>query len=142
MSGKSKKITEIPVSDLVPYAGNPRENDAAVDRMVGSIEAFGFRIPILVRKKEIVGEGPDDPESGIVIEIVDGHLRLKAAEKMGMKTVPTMDASDMTEDQVQAFRIMVNQSVSWAEWNEERLKSELQSIASHLDQNDNEALAR
>ncbi len=34
---------------LVPYARNPRKNDAAVDRMVASIQEFGFKIPVLAR---------------------------------------------------------------------------------------------
>jgi hypothetical protein len=34
---------------LVEYPGNPRKNDAAVDRMCGSIREFGFKIPCLAR---------------------------------------------------------------------------------------------
>ena len=53
-----------PIDRLRPYPRNPRKNDGAVDRMCESIRVFGFKIPCLVR-----GDG----------EIVDGHLRLKAA---------------------------------------------------------------
>ncbi len=56
------------IEKLVPYARNPRKNDAAVDQMCASIREFGFKIPCLVRS-----DG----------EVVDGHLRLKAARKLG-----------------------------------------------------------
>ena len=35
------------IERFVPYARNPRKNDAAVDRMVASIRQFGFKIPCL-----------------------------------------------------------------------------------------------
>src|SRR5690349_23164292 len=56
------------IDKLVFYARNPRKNDAAVDRMCSSIREFGFKIPVLARS-----DG----------EVVDGHLRLKAARKLG-----------------------------------------------------------
>jgi DNA modification methylase len=99
-----------PISRLVPYARNPRKNDAAVDRMAASIQEFGFKIPVLARS------------SG---EVVDGHLRLKAAKKLGINEVPVILCDEWTEAQVRAFRLMVNRSVSWAEWDEELLGLEL-----------------
>jgi len=57
-----------PIDRLVLYARNPRKNDAAVDRMCSSIREFGFKIPVLARSNG---------------EVVDGHLRLKAARKLG-----------------------------------------------------------
>jgi ParB-like chromosome segregation protein Spo0J len=58
-----------PLGRLIPYARNPRKNDHAVDRMASSIQEFGFRIPILARSNG---------------EVIDGHLRLKAAQKLGI----------------------------------------------------------
>jgi hypothetical protein len=57
-----------PIDRLVFYARNPRQNDVAVDRMCSSIREFGFKIPVLARSNG---------------EVVDGHLRLKAARKLG-----------------------------------------------------------
>jgi len=99
-----------PIGGLVPYARNPRKNDAAVDRMAASIQEFGFKIPVLARS------------SG---EVVDGHLRLKAARKLGISEVPVILCDEWTEAQVKAFRLMVNRSVGWAEWDEELLGLEL-----------------
>ena len=96
-----------PIDKLVPYARNPRKNDSVVDQMVGSIREFGFKIPCLVRS-----DG----------EVVDGHLRLKAARKLNITEIPVILCDEWTPAQVKAFRLMVNRSVTWADWDEELLK--------------------
>src|SRR3954454_10551291 len=101
------------IDKLVFYARNARKNDAAVDRMCGSIREFGFKIPVLARSNG---------------EVVDGHLRLKAARKLGITEVPVILCDEWTEAQVKAFRIMVNRSVTWAAWDEELLAIELQEL--------------
>lgn len=101
------------IEKLIPYARNPRKNDSQVDRMVGVIKEFGFRLPILAKSDGL---------------IVDGHLRLKAAQKMGLKTVPVLLADDLTEAQIKAFRILVNRSANWADWDEELLRVELEEL--------------
>ena len=102
-----------PIDKLVFYARNPRKNDAAVDRMCGSIREFGFKIPVLARS-----DG----------EVVDGHLRLKAARKLGITEIPVILCDEWTPAQVKAFRLMVNRSVTWADWDEELLALELQDL--------------
>ena len=67
-----------PIDRFVFYARNPRKNDAAVDRMCASIREFGFKIPVLARSDGTV---------------VDGHLRLKAARKLGPGPAATPRAS-------------------------------------------------
>src|SRR5262245_1172430 len=90
-----------PIASLIPYPRNPRKNDAAVDRMVASIREFGFKVPVLAKSDGTV---------------IDGHLRVKGAERLGMATVPTICCDDWTDAQVRAFRLMANKSVAWAEW--------------------------
>lgn len=107
-------VEEWPVTRLRGYARNPRKNDQAVDRMVANIREFGFRIPVLARS------------SG---DVIDGHLRLKAAVAMGLSTVPVATADDMTEAQVKAFRIAVNKSAEWADWDDDLLRTELAELA-------------
>jgi len=102
-----------PIDRLIPYARNPRKNDSAVDRMCSSIREFGFKVPCLVRS------------SG---EVVDGHLRLKAARKLGLTAIPVILCDEWSEAQVKAFRLLVNRSVAWAAWDEELLALELQEI--------------
>ena len=62
------QIQNLPIDRLIFYARNPRKNDSAVDRMCSSIREFGFKVPVLARSNG---------------EVVDGHLRLKAARKLG-----------------------------------------------------------
>src|SRR5215469_5126017 len=101
------------IDRLIPYARNPRKNDAAVDRMVSSIREFGFKIPRLARSNG---------------EVVDGHLRLKAARRLEISEVPVILCDEWSAAQVKAFRLMVNRSVTWASWDEELLSLELQEL--------------
>jgi DNA modification methylase len=113
---QSPQTTEIQIwkiDRLHPYDRNPRKNDAAVDPMCASIQEYGFKIPILARS------------SG---EVVDGHLRLKAAKKLGITEVPVILCDEWTDAQVKAFRLMVNRSVNWASWDEDLLTIELQEL--------------
>lgn len=113
MTETSLKIQNIPTDKLVEYARNPRKNDAVVDKMIACIKEFGFRIPIVAKSDGTV---------------VDGHLRLKAARKIGLKEVPVVNADDLTEAQIKAFRLVANQSANWAEWDEELLKLEFKEL--------------
>lgn len=104
------QIHSWPIEEIVVYARNPRKNDAAVDRMCASIIQFGFKIPCLIRS-----DG----------ELIDGHLRLKAARKLQMTHIPVLLCDEWTPAQVKAFRLMVNRSASWADWDEDLLAAEL-----------------
>jgi DNA modification methylase len=82
--------------------------------MCASIREFGFKIPCLVRS-----DG----------EVVDGDLRLKAACKLGLTEVPVILCDEWTPTQVKAFRLLVNRSATWADWDEELLAVELQELS-------------
>jgi ParB-like chromosome segregation protein Spo0J len=99
-----------PLERLIDYARNPRKNDHAVDRVAAAIREFGFRVPIVAKSDGLV---------------VDGHLRLKAARKLGLAEVPVVLADDLTDAQVKAFRISVNRMAELAEWDSELLALEL-----------------
>lgn len=107
------KIEYWPVTRLREYERNPRKNDDVVDRMVASIQEFGFAVPILAQSNG---------------EIVDGHLRFKASLKLRMKEVPVIACDGWSEAQVKAFRLMANKSVSWAEWDLESLTAEFADL--------------
>src|SRR4249919_2637519 len=106
----AERIEYWPIDRLVFYARNPRKNDAVVDRMCSSIREFGFKIPVLARS-----DG----------EVIDGHLRLKAARKLGITEIPVILCDEWTPAQVKAFRLMVNRSATWADWDEDLLAIEL-----------------
>jgi ParB-like chromosome segregation protein Spo0J len=118
-SPQPQEIQTWSIDRLTFYARNPRKNDAVVDRMCGSIREFGFKIPVLARS-----DG----------EVVDGHLRLKAARKLGSwpggdsSAIPVILCDEWTLAQVKAFRLLVNRSVEWAAWDEELLALELQDL--------------
>lgn len=113
------KIENIPLSELVPYARNPRNNKDAVNSVAASIREFGFKQPIVVDENKT---------------IVAGHTRALAAEKLGIDAVPCVVASDLTEDQIRAYRIIDNKSAEVAEWDSELLQIELDSIEMDLEQ--------
>jgi len=106
-------ISHWPIGKFLPYDRNPRKHDKAVDRMVASIQEFGFKIPILARSNG---------------EVIDGHLRLKAAQKLGMTELPVIGCDEWSAAQVKAFRLMVNRSVSWADWDTELLVLEIREL--------------
>ena len=103
-----------PLADLIPYAKNPRKNDHAVDKAAKIISRIGFRLPILVKSDGL---------------IIDGHLRLKVAEKLGMQTVPVSICDDMSETEIKALRLSVNRMADLADWDFELLGSELDDLA-------------
>lgn len=107
------QIQSWPVERLVPYARNPRRNDEAVPKLAGVIREFGFKVPIIARSDGTV---------------IDGHLRLKAAQTLGMTDVPVVLADEWTDAQVKAFRIAVNKSAEWAEWDDELLALEVEDL--------------
>jgi DNA modification methylase len=98
------------VTKLVPYSRNLRKNDQVIERMAASIQEFGFKIPILARSTG---------------HVVDGHLRLKAAQKLGMNEVPVILCDEWSEAQVKAFRLLVNRSAQWAGWDPELVALEI-----------------
>lgn len=98
------------IEDLIPYINNPRNNDEAVDAVASSIKNFGFKVPIVIDEQN---------------EIITGHTRYKAAKKLGLKEVPTITASDLSPEKVQAFRLADNKVSEIATWNEELLNIEL-----------------
>ena len=104
------KIELRKLSEIKPYANNPRLNDDAVEAVAASIREFGFRQPIVV-----------DPEGVIVV----GHTRYKAALKLGLEKVPVHVATDLTPEQIRAYRIADNKSAELSDWDYDLLPIEL-----------------
>ena len=106
-------IVKLKVSDLIPYINNPRNNENAVDKVASSIKEFGFKVPIVIDKNNVV---------------VNGHTRLLASKKIGLEEVPCIIADDLTDAQIKAFRIADNKVSEYATWDEELLKIELEQL--------------
>ena len=101
------------LSEIHPYANNPRKNDQAVDAVASSIREFGFKVPVVIDKNG---------------EIIAGHTRYKAAKKLKLKEIPCIIADDLTEEQIKAFRLADNKVGELAEWDLDMLDIELDEI--------------
>jgi DNA modification methylase len=109
------KITLTPIDNVKPYERNPRLNDPAVEAVARSLKEFGFRQPIVV-----------DAEHVIVV----GHTRWKAAKQMGLAKIPVHVATDLSAEQIKAYRIADNQTATLAEWDYNLLPLELADLQS------------
>lgn len=107
-------ILQIPIEEVTPYTNNPRRNDTAVNSVAESIKEFGFKVPIIIDKNNV---------------IVAGHTRVKAAKKLGLESVPCIMADDLSEEQVNAFRLADNKVAEAAEWDFDKLEEELNNIS-------------
>lgn len=107
------KVEAKSIDEIKPYENNPRNNDDAVDAVANSIKEFGWQQPIVVDNEGV---------------IIAGHTRYKAAQKLGLKTVPVVVAKDLTEKQVKAYRLADNKVGELADWNLPKLNIELDDI--------------
>lgn len=107
------KTIEVELSRIQPYENNPRLNHNAVDPVANSIKEFGFQQPLVLDKDYV---------------IIVGHTRYKAAQKLGLETVPCVIADNLTEEQVKAYRLADNKVGELAKWDFGLLSSEMDEI--------------
>lgn len=101
---------------LTPYFNNTKQHSTEqVDKIAGSIAAFKFDQPIVVD-----GQGV----------IIKGHGRREAALRLGIKEVPYIVRTDLTEDEVNQARIADNR-VAESPWDKEKLAFELKNLAAN-----------
>ncbi len=108
-------IEQRALDDIVPYDNNPRQNDDAVDAVARSIQEFGFRQPLVTDENNV---------------IICGHTRYKAAKQLGLETVPVHIATDLTAEQVRAYRLADNASSEKSSWDYDLLPIELSELES------------
>lgn len=103
------------LADIKPYDRNPRIiPQAAVDAVARSIQAFGFRQPIVV-------DG-----NGVILA---GHTRYKAAQQLGMTEVPVVWQTDITDIQARGYRIADNKVAEISAWDRDALDAEVRELA-------------
>lgn len=103
------------VDELIPYAMNSRtHSDAQVAQIAASIRAFGFTNPVLIDEAN---------------NLIAGHGRVLAARKLKMDVVPAIVVTGLDENRRRALVIADNQLALNAEWDEEKLVAELQSMS-------------
>ncbi|MGA2714165.1 MAG: ParB/Srx family N-terminal domain-containing protein [Bryobacteraceae bacterium] len=89
------RIERWPIARLIPRVNNPRTHSREqVANIAASIQEFGWTNPILI--------GADD-------DIIAGHARLLAAEKLAMKEVPVIVLRHLSPAQRRALVIADNQ---------------------------------
>lgn len=103
------------IDELKEYQGNPRDNEAAVSKVVESIQNFGFINPIAITADNV---------------IISGHTRLKAAKSLGMESVPCV-VHDMSDEDARLARIVDNKSNEYATWDVFKLQTEIDSLPSN-----------
>lgn len=111
------KVQEIEIDKIVPYWQNPRDNKKTVERLVKSIENYGFNVPLVVNKDMV---------------LITGHARLKAAKRLGMNTVPC-NVVNLTDEQAKKYRIADNKIQELTDWKEDELFKELQEIGDKME---------
>ena len=107
------QIVEKRLDELTPYENNPRKNEPAIGGVMQSIQNFGFKVPMLVDSQGV---------------IVCGHTRFKAAQKLGLDTVPCIVADDLTPGQIRAFRLADNKVSESSKWDWKELENELREL--------------
>lgn len=107
------QIIEKNIKELIPYEKNPRKNDKSVDKVAKSIDQFGFRVPVVIDKDNV---------------IVCGHTRYKAAQKLQLASIPCVVADDLTDEQIKAYRLADNKVSEDSEWDIDLLAEELNGI--------------
>jgi site-specific DNA-methyltransferase (adenine-specific) len=108
------KIEIADISSIKPYENNPRKlSETAIEKVAMSLKEYGFRQPIVVDKDRV---------------IVAGHTRFRASKKLGLKQVPISIIDNLTEEQINAYRIADNRTAEESEWDNELLKMEIKEL--------------
>ena len=107
------QIIQKKLADIVPYANNTKKHDETqIKNVAESIKKYGWVQPIVI-----------DNDGTIVI----GHCRALAAERLGIKEVPCVVVSDLTEEEINALRIVDNKT-NESPWDFDLLSAELPEI--------------
>lgn len=107
------KVVNFKLTEIKPYENNPRDNARAISKVAESIRQFGFKVPIIVDKDNV---------------IITGHTRYLASQELGLEEVPVIVAEDLTEEKVKAFRLADNKVSEYSTWNDDLLKVELEDL--------------
>lgn len=111
---RNLRLETLPVESLKSLPGNARAaSRKQINKVASGIEAVGFLNPILV----------DDQGN-----IICGQVRKRAALQLGMKEVPVVRASGMTNVEKRAYRLMENRLGELGEWDDDALASEFQYL--------------
>lgn len=100
---------------LIPYKNNPRNNKDAIKYVKESIKEFGFKVPIIIDKNNV---------------IIAGHTRYEASKELKIKELPCIIADDLTEEQIKEYRLIDNKTQEYSIWDYGKIFDELDKILS------------
>src|ERR1700716_4680856 len=104
------RIEHVTIERLKLDPRNPRvHSDRQVKQIAGSIEAFGFNVPVLA-----------DQDGNLLA----GHGRVYAARQLGLGELPVIRLEHLTPDQARAFSIADNRLSESSTW-DDRLLAEV-----------------
>lgn len=109
------QMSYVDINSIQPYDYNPRDNEAAVQSVANSISTFGFLIPVVVDSDGVLAAG---------------HTRVEAAKLLGIAEVPSILADHLTDEQINAFRLIDNKVAEISTWDFDMLSGEIAKIAS------------
>lgn len=112
-ASKRHQIEYVDITDIVPYEYNPRDNAKAIPQVAKSIETFGFLVPCVIDANNV---------------LVAGHTRVEAAKLLKLTEVPCIRATELTTEQINAFRLIDNKVSEAASWNHELLALEVSRL--------------
>lgn len=116
----------MPLGALRPYDGNAKKHtEEQLEAVKNSIREFGFRNPVIAWHDQ-------DGRA----EIVAGHARCKAAQELGMESVPVVFCDDLTDAQRRALTLVDNQTTMMTGWDEDALAYELDVLSGDFDMAD------
>ena len=108
------KIEIADITSIKPYENNPRKlSEQAIKKVAMSLKEYGFRQPIVVDKNMV---------------IVAGHTRYRASKKLGLKQIPISVIDNLSEEQINAYRIADNRTAEESEWDSELLAMEIKDL--------------
>ena len=108
-----KEFLKVKLTDLIPYANNPRDNEDAIADVAESIKQCGDLDPIEVDENNV---------------ILSGHTRLKALKRRGETETDVIRYTGLTEEQKKKYRLLANKTGEKAKWNEDLLALELDGL--------------
>lgn len=106
-------IEYVDLTDITPYPYNPRDNEKAIPAVAESIRNFGFLVPCVIDDNNV---------------LVAGHTRSEAAKLLGLHEVPCIRASHLSQDQINAFRLIDNKVAEQAKWDFDLLAGEITKL--------------
>lgn len=107
------EIVNKKIDELIPYKNNPRINEESVEYVANSIKEFGMKVPLVIDKNNV---------------IVTGHTRYLACKQLGIKEVPCIISSDLTDKQNNMYRVVDNKVSELSRWDYDLLDKEIEEL--------------